>query len=59
MDNENAGSIVERGEYKGKPLLIMKRSEEDKYPFSFGISKAKLILENIEEIKKFVEENSA
>lgn len=59
MDNENAGSICERGEYKGKPLLIMKRSEEDKYPFSFGISKAKLILENIEEIKKFVEENSA
>jgi hypothetical protein len=59
VDNENAGSIVERGEYKGKPLLIMKRSEEDKYPFSFGISKAKLILENIEEIKKFVEENSA
>ena len=59
MDNENAGTIVERGEYKGKPLLIMKRSEDDKYPFSFGISKAKLILENIEEIKKFVEENSA
>ena len=59
MDNENAGSIVERGEYKGKPLLILKRSEDDKYPFSFGISKAKLILDHIEEIKKFVEENNA
>lgn len=58
MDNENQGSIVERGEYKGKPLLILKRSEEDKYPFSFGVSKAKLILDNIEEIKKFVEENA-
>ncbi len=58
MDNENQGCIVERGEYKGKPLLIMKRSEEDKYPFSFGLSKAKLILDNLEEIKKFVEENS-
>lgn len=46
------------GEYKGKPLLILKRSEEDKYPFSFGVSKAKLILDNIEEIKKFVEENA-
>ncbi len=58
MDNHNPGSIVERGEYKGKPLLILKRNEEDKYPFSFGMSKAKLILDNLEEIKKFVEENS-
>lgn len=49
--------MIEKGEYKGKPLIIIKRSEDDKYPFSFGISKAKLILENIEEIKKFVEEN--
>lgn len=58
MDNQNAGNIVERGEYKGKPLLILKRNEEDKYPFSFGVSKARLILDNIEEIKKFVEENN-
>jgi len=57
MEGENQGSIVERGEYKGKPLIILKRSEEDKYPFSFGVSKAKLILDNLEEIKKFVEEN--
>lgn len=58
MDNQNSGNIVERGEYKGKPLLILKRNEEDKYPFSFGVSKARLILDNIEEIKKFVEENN-
>lgn len=61
MDNENtgnAGNIVERGEFKGKPLLILKRSEDDKYPFSFGLSKARLILDNLEEIKKFVSENS-
>lgn len=57
MDGENQGCIVERGEYKGKPLLILKRSEEDKYPFSFGVSKAKLILDNLDEIRKFVEEN--
>lgn len=49
--------MIERSEYKGKPLIVIKRSEDDKYPFSFGVSKAKLILENIEEIKKFVEEN--
>ncbi len=50
--------MVERSEYKGKPILVMKRDEQDKFPFSFGVSKAKLILENIEEIKKFVTENS-
>ncbi len=58
MDNENTGCIVERGEYKGKPLLILKRNEEDKYPFSFGVSKAKLIVSNFDAIKKFVAENS-
>ena len=50
--------MIEKSEYKGKPLIVLKRNEEDKYPFSFGVSKAKLILENIEEIKKFVEENN-
>lgn len=59
MDEEKVGYIVERGEYKGKPLLIIKRSEEDKYPFSFGVSKARMILDNLEQIKKFVEENKA
>ncbi len=58
MDNENTEGIVERGEYKGKPLIILKRNTEDKYPFSFGVSKAKLILDNIDAIKKFVEENN-
>ena len=50
--------MIERGEYKGKPLLIIKRNEDDKFPFSFGLNKARMILENIDEIKKFVEENS-
>ena len=50
--------MVERSEFKGKPVLIMRRSEDDKYPFSFGLTKAKMILENIEEIKRFVEDNS-
>ena len=50
--------MIERSEFKGKPVLILKRSEEDRYPFSFGLGKARLIVENFEEIKKFVEDNS-
>ncbi|MCX5666682.1 MAG: hypothetical protein NT036_06605 [Candidatus Omnitrophica bacterium] len=50
--------MIEIGEFKGKPILIIRRSEDDKFPFSFGMTKAKLILENIEEIKKFVAEHA-
>lgn len=49
--------MIEKSEYKGKPIIVIKRNEEDKYPFSFGIAKARLIMENLEEIKKFIEEN--
>lgn len=44
------------GEYKGKPTLTLQRDEQDKYPFTFGVAKAKLIVEHIETIKKFVNE---
>ncbi|MDI6756924.1 MAG: hypothetical protein QME32_02765 [Endomicrobiia bacterium] len=49
--------IVEKSEYKGQPVIVLKRSEDDKYPFSFGLNKAKMVIESIEEIKKFVAEN--
>ncbi|MBI5399262.1 hypothetical protein HZB07_01405 [Candidatus Saganbacteria bacterium] len=49
--------ITERSEYKGKPVLVLKRVPDDKFPFSFGVAKAKMLLEAIEEIKKFVAEN--
>ena len=41
------------GTFKGKPVLIL--NPDSKFPFSFGVSKAKTILENIEHIKSFVE----
>jgi hypothetical protein len=47
-------SIVTEGEYKGNPMIVIKNSEEDKFPFQFGLKKAKLIVENIEAIKEFV-----
>jgi len=47
--------MVEVSNFKGNPVLILKRNENDQYPFSFGLSKAKLILENLDEIRKFVE----
>jgi len=45
------------GEYKGSPIISLLRDDEDRFPFSFGITKAKLILENIESIKAFINTN--
>ncbi|MFA6002442.1 MAG: hypothetical protein WC881_00075 [Elusimicrobiota bacterium] len=50
-------AIVEFGEFKGNKMIILKRSPEDKYPFQFGVSKASLVVEHIEDIRKFVAEN--
>ena len=48
--------MIAYGEYKGNKLIILKRNDDDKYPFSFGKTKAKMIVENYEAIKKFAEE---
>jgi len=40
-------------EYKGNKILNL--NPESKFPFSFGLAKAKLILENLDVIRKFVE----
>jgi hypothetical protein len=44
------------GEFKGhKVLVLTDESNLKAVPFTFGYNKAKLILENLEEIKRFVE----
>ena len=48
-------AIVEESEFKGNKMIVIKNSEDDQYPFQFGVKKAKMVIENIEEIKKFVE----
>ncbi|KKQ73767.1 MAG: hypothetical protein US94_C0026G0014 [Berkelbacteria bacterium GW2011_GWB1_38_5] len=50
-------SIVSESEFKGNAMIVIKNDEEDKFPFQFGVKKAKLVLENIEEIKKFVQKH--
>ena len=41
--------------YKNHPMIVLKKQEDDKYPFKFGLNKAKLVLDHIEEIRQFVE----
>lgn len=48
---------VRHEEYKGHNLIVLMRDEDDAYPFKFGVGKAKLIVENIDAIRRFIEEN--
>lgn len=46
--------IIEKGEYKGWPIITLKRSRIDRYPLSFGLAWARLLIANIEVIEKFI-----
>lgn len=48
-------AVVEESEYKGNPMIVLRRTAEDRYPFQFGLSKAKLIVDAIEEIRAWVD----
>lgn len=40
-------------EFNNKPTLLL--NPTGKFPFSFGVAKARMIVDNFEAIKKFVE----
>jgi hypothetical protein len=39
--------------YKGKPMFVINKSS--RYPFSFGVPKAKLLIKHLEKLKRFAE----
>ena len=47
-------SEAQESEYKGSPVLILSQGPEDRFPFSFGIRKARLILDHYDDIASFV-----
>lgn len=51
MMNVEKKAII--GEYKGNALIVL--NADSKFPFQFGMAKAKLILEHLDSIRKFVE----
>ena len=52
-------AVVEESEFKGNPMIVLRRSPDDRYPFQFGLSKAKLIVDAFEEIKAWVTKQEA
>ena len=50
--------MFEISEFRGHKMVVLKRDKEDQYPYQFGLGKAQLILDHIEEIKQFVKDNT-
>lgn len=51
-------SQATESEFKGNPMIVLANGPDDKYPFQFGLRKAKMILDHVEDIKKFVEKHA-
>ena len=49
--------VIERGEYKGNATISIRKDTEelDKYPFTFGMAKAKLLLQALKQEPDFLE----
>ncbi|HNR68634.1 MAG TPA: hypothetical protein PKN04_11930 [bacterium] len=43
------------GEFKGNPVITL--NPNSRFPFSFGLAKAKLILQYLPEIRRFIEDH--
>ena len=52
-------SDVSQSEYKGSPMLVLKQSSQDQFPFQFGLRKAKLVLAHMDDIRRFVKQHDA
>ena len=51
------GALVSETVFKGRPVLVLKKTAEDAYPLSFGMAKAKLIIDNYSAIEAFVKKH--
>ena len=57
MSEEKLPATV--SEYKGNAIISLPVAGSTKYPFTFGLNKAKAIMEYIDDIKKFVADNES
>ena len=49
---------ITEGEFRGKPIFIIKTDDEKRILFSAGLKKCQLILENLEALKLFIDRYS-
>ncbi len=56
-EEEKLGATI--AEFKGNPVISLPVSGSMRYPFTFGLNKAKAIIQYLDDIKKFIEEQEA
>ena len=56
-EEEKLGATI--AEFKGNPVISLPVSGSMRYPFTFGLNKAKAIIQYLDDIKKFIEEEEA
>ena len=57
MSEEKLPATV--SEYKGNAIISLPVANSTKFPFTFGLNKAKAIIQYLDDIKKFIEDNDA
>jgi len=50
---------AEVGEFKGNKVITIFINNDPKYKFTFGLGKAKALVEYFDDVKKFIEECEA
>lgn len=55
MPEEKPEAVI--GEFKGSPTITIFINKNENYRFSFGLGKARTILDYLDEIKKFVDDH--
>lgn len=55
MENQKPGAQV--GEYKGSPVITIFTNDNENFKFTFGLGKAKAIINYLDEIKEFIKQN--
>lgn len=57
MSEEKLPATV--SEYKGNAIISLPVAGSTKYPFTFGLNKARAIMQYIDDIKKFIADNES
>jgi len=55
MENNEEKLPAKISEYKGNPVISIPLGNNERYSFSFGLTKAKAIIEYLDDIKGFIE----
>ncbi len=51
--------LIDYSDFKGSPMIVLRRNTEDRFPFQFGLQKGRLLVDGIDQIRAWVEREEA